>query len=480
MADTRQLPNILLIVLDTARADAFEPYGAGSGATPTVAELATDGFAYPAAYAPSSWTVPSHISMLSGLMPRSAGLHTIPQQSGHFRKVMRGLKPRLLPDTLRRAGYRSVGISANAWVSEASGFDTGFDTFHNVIHERHNRLGSTRARTKLHWVLDGLKANLDDGAAEIRRLLEETGKGSTPFFCFVNLVECHSPYLPPKPFNDLGWMERLRSVRDANRFCTFESFWKVCLEAEPLPPNESLERMRRLYHRSIAQLDSWLSDVLEDLQTCGLLVDTQVIVTSDHGENFGEGGLIGHCFSLDDRLIRVPLVTAGPLRLPERRSVSLADLPSIIGNALSLDHPWGPPRPDDGIALAQLPAPAQPDDPVAHQGAEAWSLPPQGVRRMFRASDCATDGSLKLTRNDLGDQLVLLASDPLELRPVSVDAELETAYGERLANLRRTLDEADSCAADAAPGVRTGGENLAVSDKEADHLERQMRILGYL
>src|SRR5687768_16946117 len=89
----------------------------------------------------------------------------------------------------------------------------------------------------------------------------------------------------------------------------------------------------------------------------GLLDDTQLVLTSDHGENLGDGNLLGHAFSLDDRLIRVPLVSAGPSPLPTDSVMSLTRLPRFIAAAAGIDaHPFDDGLPD-GVAVAQLDAP---------------------------------------------------------------------------------------------------------------------------
>ena len=141
----------------------------------------------------------------------------------------------------------------------------------------------------------------------------------------MNLVECHSPYLPPWPYDDLGPIDRLRAAEEARRHLTLSGIWKACAGGFDVAP-AALERMRHLYARSVRLMDDWLRDLLDDLDRRGILDRTLVIVTSDHGENFGEGGLMGHAFSLDQRLLRVPLVIAGPGRARRRPGRRLARL----------------------------------------------------------------------------------------------------------------------------------------------------------
>lgn len=122
----RDRPNVVVVLLDTARADVFEPYGAARGSTPAIAQLARRGSAAPAMYAPSSWTMPSHAAMFTGLTPRAAGLGGAPGITvADCRPAMERHRRRLLPEVMRRSGYVAKGVSCNLWITEQSGFATG-------------------------------------------------------------------------------------------------------------------------------------------------------------------------------------------------------------------------------------------------------------------------------------------------------------------------------------------------------------------
>ena len=125
------------------------------------------------------------------------------------------LGPQLLPSVLRQHGYRTSGVSANLWVSEQSGFDEGFDSFRYLKSRRNHKIDSKRAIDKLQWYLEAARASVDDGASAVVALLDEwsSSRHREPFFWFVNLVECHSPYLPPRPFNNQSLRGRLQARR---------------------------------------------------------------------------------------------------------------------------------------------------------------------------------------------------------------------------------------------------------------------------
>lgn len=458
-------PNVLLIVFDTARADAFEPYGAAAGASPAVADLARAGVALPDVRSTACWTVPSHASMFTGLLPRAAGLSRAPGGTpAGCRPVMERHAERTLPAVLRRAGYRTRGVSTNLWITDRSGFSTGFDDFRVVDATRQPDMIGTTMRSRAAWAADALRARSDDGAAEagevLRGWLRET-EADRPQLWFVNLIEAHSPYLPPRPWNDLGAIARLRSAAEARRHLTLGEIWRCCVGDLDVP-EEALERMRHLYACAIRQLDDWLARVLDEVD----LDETLVIVCSDHGENFGEGGLIGHAFSLDDRLTRVPFVAAGPGAPAEMRS--LVELPRVVARAAGIDGaPWNEPLPE--AAVSQFDAPVDVGDPrVESVGAGEWRLSPDAAERLTTSFECAAEGGLKLIRRQGRYELVDRSSDPLEAEPRAVTGE----------DAPRNL-----VAALAHPAAGTAVSTTAptaASPEELEQIEHQMRTLGYL
>jgi arylsulfatase A-like enzyme len=467
--------NVLVVVFDTARADVFEPYGGEPGSTPAVADLARRGLALPRMYATASWTLPSHASMFTGLLPRSLGLGQAPGGGLHgSRPVLEAQRDRLLPEVLRRAGYATGAISANLWVSEASGFATGFERFEVVgTSERQDHLERDDLRGRLAWAIEGLRARADDGAAAAERTLREwlAEPLDRPFFWFVNLVECHSPYLPPKPYNDLGPLARVRAADEARRHLSLGEIWRACV-GELDVPAAALERMRHLYRRSIRSLDDWLARVLDALDARGVLDETTVFVTSDHGENFGEGGLLAHAFSLDDRLVRVPFVVSRAGGIAEPEGVhSLAELPAMVAAAAGLeDHPWRERSLPAGLAAAQFDPPAPEGDPRVDVAVREWSLDAEARRRLTSPITCVTDGRFKLVRRGDHDELYDLVHDPLEVRPVvpyAASAELRAALeDERLWEEPR-----------AAPAVAALPEP---EPGELAEIERSMKLLGYM
>jgi hypothetical protein len=462
--------NVLLVVFDTARADAFSMFGGQAGTTPCIEGLARDGTIPATTIAPSNWTLPSHASMFTGMLPAALGL-TVGTKLGsraglNSRPILEANADRVLAEVLRRRGYRTAAVSANPWIREIHGFATGFDRFVSV--QGHRRVEPGRGiRSRLAWATEAWLARQDDGAAEARRILLGwlAEVGDRPFFWFVNLMECHSPYLPPRPYDDLSGLERIRAARDAARYQTAQGIYRVCV-GELSPSETSVERMRHLYARSIRQMDDWLATILDELGRRGILDDTLVVVASDHGENLGENGLIGHELSMDDRLIRVPLVFSDRVALPPL--MSLAQFPEVLAGVLGIDdHPWHDELLPHGVALSQVAG--QLLLPERKALALAWGVPEEAIDRIANPIACATDGVFKLVRE--GDREVVydLRNDSTETNPLQPNRS--TAPATLIDSMRAALADLDAMAPIDAEEAHT--------DENAE-LEERLRLLGYL
>jgi arylsulfatase A-like enzyme len=462
-------PNVLLVVFDAARRDSLEPYGAPAGASPAVAQLAASGTALPEVYATGCWTAPSHVSIFTGLMPRAAGLSRVPAPSA----AKAGLEPhsdRVLTEVLRRAGYATAGVSANLWVADG-GFDTGFDEFRSVDSGRVAGIGGNGIKQRVKWYAEAARARRDDGARQVEAVFDGWLDGPRqPFFWFVNLIECHSPYLPPRGYGDVSLLDRLRAAEDARRFYTLSAIWKACVGGYEVP-EATIERLRRMYAASIQYMDEWLARLLEKLDRARVLDDTLVIVISDHGENFGEGGFLTHAHSLDNRLIHVPFVCSGPGAGGQEIN-SLADLPRLVSQSVGLDeHPYtdGPPP---GIGVAQFDPPVDPGDQRAIDLVAEWGLGEDALDRFTTPLTCAVRGDLKLMRQGAEEVVYDLAADPLELSPIPA---AERAGDSGLEPLRAALDH---------PSMRAAGVLAAAtkgpSEEELREIEDRMKLLGYM
>src|SRR4051794_3934956 len=165
-------PNVLFVIFDAARRDAFEPYGAPPGSSPTVAQLAASGRPLPEVYSTAPWTVPSHASFFTGLMPRAAGLLSVPTPAA-AKQLLASQRARFLPEVLRGAGYATVGVSTNPWASNLSGFGSGCDDFTLVPTERNGGLSANDVRGRWRWVKEAAAGRVDGGARNAERALTD-------------------------------------------------------------------------------------------------------------------------------------------------------------------------------------------------------------------------------------------------------------------------------------------------------------------
>ncbi len=287
-------PSIVLAVLDTTRADAVSTYGKVAGSTPTVDALAQGGLLYEQAYSNSNWTLPSHASLFTGLLPSQNGI-----EGGYD---VLGSVP-TLAELLSRAGYETIGVNENPWLGPDSDVIRGFDRF--------------------------LAAG-DDMRGVVGKWLDTRQQGR-PFFLFLNIMDAHSPYSvrQTNPFLPPGvGRERAQSVsaafsRELARFlCTLG------------PDDEEMAVLRGLYLGDVRAGDAKLGSVLADLEPLRQAAPLIAIVTSDHGEYFGEHSLVEHQVGVGDAVLHVPLLVHGLPGVPPARiatPVQLVDvMPSIL------------------------------------------------------------------------------------------------------------------------------------------------------
>jgi len=291
-------PDIVLVVIDTLRADHLPSYGYGRDIAPRFAKLAAEGVLFERVIAPSSWTKTSMASLLTSLDPDRHGLRrsddVLPESLT------------TLAEALKQGGYRTIGINANPWLLDRYGFARGFDVYESPL-----------------W---------SDARALGQRALTLASEGSRPFFLYVHYMDVHAPYAPDARFFAeeplvLPWGERLPDA-EVERL-----YRKEGLDA----PGVAL-RVRQLYDAEIHGADAALGELLDGLEERGLLDDAVVAVTSDHGEAFREHGTTEHGWNFYPEVYAVPLVLRAPGRLPtgERvaaqvRSIDLA--PSLLALA---------------------------------------------------------------------------------------------------------------------------------------------------
>jgi arylsulfatase A-like enzyme len=297
-------PNVILIVLDTVRADRLSCYGYERPTTPHIDALCRRGVRFTNAFSTSSWTLPAHASLFTGLFPIEHGA------TQERTRLEGGVST--LAEILGAHGYATFAASANPLVSSRTGLDRGFDVFVDTWRGKRDARPPAPER---HPNLRALMAFLDS---------LEPGR---PFFAFVNYIEAHGPYAPPEPhrsrFLTPGTSpERVRSAIRRNTASYY-------LAEDPIPPAE-VAVLSDLYDGEVARVDALVGALVDALERSGRLDGALLVVTSDHGENLGEHGHFRHVFSLYGTTVRIPLIAVLPdgRRAGEVRPepVSLVDL----------------------------------------------------------------------------------------------------------------------------------------------------------
>ena len=358
-ASTGTAPNILLIVLDTVRAANLSLFGYPRPTSPTLVDVATEGASFSQAYATSPWTLPSHAGMFTGRY-----VHEI---TADWLVPLDDRWP-TLAEVLGQAGYRSVGISGNTdYASREVGLGRGFVHFEDYPLTLGHVLRSTPmtrmvARNKTVRRTLGLEVGLGRRQAPVitERLLRWLGgHDDRPFFAFVNYYDAHRPYWSPEPFRD-------RFVPDGEGLDS-----RPFREAQPgddtLP--EKTDWAINAYDGSLAYLDDQLRLLFQTMEERGFLDNTLVIITSDHGEEFGEHGVFDHGNSLYRQALHVPLLLRFTGRIPAETTVeapvSLSALPATIMDLIGLeDHPF----PGHSlVALWQSPESPGPQSPAVSE-----------------------------------------------------------------------------------------------------------------
>ncbi len=311
-ADETPPPNVLLVSIDTLRADRLSSYGAPRATSPTLDSLARRGARFTNAFTPSPWTLPAHAAMLTGRYPSS--LLPDPNDARLYRAGA------LLSTRLAQRGFHTAAVTGGAYVSRSYGAAEGFDFFRQ----------SGGAKLAARWIRKHARA---------------------PFFLFFHTYAPHVPYL------DRRFAEGLEAGRFADLYApsSFGQVHEAMCGGGAAPTDSEKAYLLALYDGGVAQADAMVSTLLAALRERGLEDETVVVVTSDHGEEFWDhtGRCATHGHTLYDELLRVPLIWYDPRRDGDRVIRSPVSLLDIVPTLLA--RVGAPVPPDlDGVDLAPL------------------------------------------------------------------------------------------------------------------------------
>ncbi len=297
-------PNVLVVVLDAARADHFGTYGYERDTTPHIDAFARDAVRYETAIAESAYTFASTAALMTGLPPAETGLLS-PQRLGP--------DLRLLAEVAEAAGRLAVGYSENPYITRYFGFEQGFTLLDEAV-----AVGRKSQRPV-------------DSHAGIARLFTRLDyERDRPFFAYVHLLRPHNPYAPPE-----GFAGRFGSRAD-RRVDGSTATLLALDEGKREPQPGQMENIIALYDENLAYGDALFGEILAGLRERGRLANTVVVLTSDHGEAFLEHGRMLHTHTTYDEMIRIPLI----VRIPGGEGgsvdapVQLADLGTALARVL--------------------------------------------------------------------------------------------------------------------------------------------------
>jgi arylsulfatase A-like enzyme len=314
-------PNVLIVVMDTTRGDRVSLNGFSRPTTPKLEAFAEDATVFEDAWSPAGWTGPAHASLFTGLRPENHG----------FVRGNRDFLPGsfdTLAEILHRKGYQTVGLTNNMTLSPQSGVLQGFDRVARLYADERRPYPWAPAT---HRIALGF---IDDAVREKR-----------PFFVFINDMEPHFPYTPPREWADRFVESGIpEDAVQAARLTHPTELFAHNLGAKRIPPDR-LRILSDLYDAEIACLDHFVGELLDGLRERGVLDETIVVVTSDHGENFNEHGFVDHMFSIHRAICHVPLLIRYPPHFSGggrvRSVVRLEDVAPTVLEMANLDVPEG-------------------------------------------------------------------------------------------------------------------------------------------
>jgi len=435
-AEPETAPNVVLLVLDTVRADHLSAYGYSRPTSPRLAALCERADRYALARSTAPWTLPSHASLFTGKFPfqHLADAELVDAVFNDARPLSE--EELTLAEALAAEGYATAAFAANrGYVNERMGLTQGFATF---VNERHPGVGMS----------------------ELAHAWVKARPQGQPFFLFVNYMDAHRPYnvAPVDGPNEAA----LPPASEENPSALLDALYEQVYGADAPPDPALVRKAIDAYDRGIANADRGAGELLARLEQDGLLDGALVIVTADHGEYLGEHDLVEHSKDVYEPALRVPLIVKRPGQSRGRvieEPASIADVP--------------------GLVLAEL--------PKAVRAKHAGQFPGQaGVRGLFaeinysRGKDMAAPWGERFLRersalylerwkvirsSDGKHELYDLASDPREERNL---------FAERPREAQLLLDTL------ARIQARSGGTRTHVDAREPTEDElKELRELGY-
>lgn len=441
--------NVLLVTIDSLRADHFGQDTSIKSSTENIKKAARDGHSFNRAFATGPGTTPSFPAMLTG---------TLPLSYGGLGPLIDG-RPRVSTE-IRKAGLATGGFQCNPFLSTHFNYDVGYDEFKDYqnplmgiatkifprgieinnpkLRKVDDTLHITDAIKKSYQLVKGKPRPYVSAEVITDDTIEWLNETDESFFCWTHYMDVHHPCFPPEEYRER------HGVPDATQSDVSEWYSALLRNPETLS-DEEIRKLKQLYEAAIEYTFDQIDRILTNLQETGRYEDTLVIITSDHGELFGEYGQYGKPERIYDELLHVPLIVAnGPDYLDDAKDqlVSLLDIPPLIHDVLGLEIP------DE--YEGQVPGVDDPRDYIMAEhevegevivGARSkdWFYEGDEIHNEHRLFDLR-DGKFEQVDRDHPDaavvrEVVLARLDELDVEAKYLQGDVETDVEDRLEDL---------------------------------------------
>lgn len=301
--------NVILISIDTLRADHLSAYGYKKNTSPNLVKFVEGATVFQNFYSTAPWTLPAHASMFASDLPGNLKVESI------YDKIPSSTLT--IAEILKNKGYKTHGFDSDSYVSPNWNFHQGFDSYY--VKDSDKTTGS----------------DVDSIFSQAQKVLDQNKNNK--FFLFIHTMEVHDPYCPPK-----SYAEVFKNNYKGKLSCID---WRVINgvnDGSLMLSSDDLERFKSLYDGEIAYTDYYLGLLFNQIKKLGLEKKTIVIITSDHGEEFGERGTWGkHTSTLYNELMKIPLIIKAPNLQSgkDSRLHSLIDVAPTILDLLGIKKP---------------------------------------------------------------------------------------------------------------------------------------------
>ncbi|MGC1434902.1 MAG: sulfatase [Terriglobales bacterium] len=324
-------PNVLVVVIDTLRADHLALYGYNRETTPHLDAIAKQGVVFDNDISPSPWTLGSHASMLTGRYPHEHGVD---------HEVALGTTYPTLPEVFARSGYRTGGVSANLYYfARRTGLTRGFIHFDDYFYSAGDMFYRTLwGRIVNKYAPDSprfdelfARKRAPQVNQELLRWIDQDR--SKPFFAFINYFDVHEPYQPLDPYRKMFNQDDTNATPPQIDQRINRKEHPYLYRLSHMSPQD-FQHQVDAYDGATYYVDEQIANLLAELGKRGLSQNTLIVVTSDHGECFGDHGLLAHWNALYREVLRVPLIYYWPGKIPAGvrvdKAVSAASLPATV------------------------------------------------------------------------------------------------------------------------------------------------------